>query len=80
MTPKRHHYLIQQLDQGFPLVPGMGWGEKGLDDAFKKVTAPAGVAVVRSCAGFLPALSPTPQSTETERQEPSSARDATQER
>jgi hypothetical protein len=26
---------------------------KGVDDAFKKVTAPAGVAVVRNSTGFL---------------------------
>lgn len=55
MSPKWHHYLIQQMDLGFPLVPGKGLNEKGgaVDDAFKKVTAPAGVAVVRNNPRFL---------------------------
>jgi hypothetical protein len=45
-----HHCLIEQLDLGFPLVPREGVKRKGLDDAFKKVTAPVCVAVARNRA------------------------------
>jgi hypothetical protein len=66
MTLKCHHYLIQQLDLGFPLVQD-GVKRKELDDAFKKVTASACVTVILNCAGFLPALTSTPLSTGTGR-------------
>ena len=46
---------------GFPRRTGGGRMEKGLDDAFKKVTAPAGVAVVRNRIGISPSpnINPT---------------------
>jgi hypothetical protein len=39
---------------------------KELDDTFKKVTARACVAVILNRTGFLPALTSTPLSTETD--------------
>jgi hypothetical protein len=47
-----------------------GHDEEGIDDAFKKVTAPASVAVVRERTGFLPAQSSASPSTKPGHSQP----------